>query len=84
MGHEFIKILPGDFSYLTGIICTHSHKCVDGNNDGLCDVCGGDGYSGTCGENLTWHLTFDGKLSISGVGDMFDFEEYWEEYALAS
>ena len=29
--------------------------------------------SGTCGNNLTWNLT-DGKLSIEGSGDMFDYE----------
>ncbi len=28
--------------------------------------------SGTCGENLTWELTDDGTLTISGIGDMTD------------
>ena len=27
-------------------------------------------HSGTCGENLTWRLTPDGKLTIMGEGDM--------------
>ena len=29
--------------------------------------------SGTCGENLTWTLTDDGTLTISGTGDMYDY-----------
>lgn len=28
---------------------------------------------GTCGENLTWHLTDEGELVISGSGAMMDF-----------
>ena len=30
--------------------------------------------SGTCGDNVTWKLTSDGTLTISGTGDMADFE----------
>ncbi len=29
--------------------------------------------SGTCGENLTWVLTEDGTLTISGEGEMEDW-----------
>ena len=29
--------------------------------------------SGTCGANLTWHLTDDGVLTISGKGEMYDY-----------
>ena len=29
--------------------------------------------SGTCGPNLTWHLTDDGVLTISGKGEMYDY-----------
>ncbi len=29
--------------------------------------------SGTCGENLTWELTNDGILTISGTGDIYDY-----------
>ena len=29
--------------------------------------------SGTCGPNLTWHLTDDGVLTISGKGEMDDY-----------
>ena len=39
--------------------------------------------SGTCGENLTWTLTDDGALTISGTGDMGDFgdgEQPWFAY----
>ncbi|MBR4537816.1 MAG: leucine-rich repeat domain-containing protein [Clostridia bacterium] len=30
--------------------------------------------SGTCGKNLTWTLDSDGKLTISGTGEMKDFD----------
>ena len=30
--------------------------------------------SGTCGDNVTWRLSDDGTLTISGTGDMADFE----------
>ena len=30
--------------------------------------------SGTCGDNVTWRLSDDGVLTISGTGDMADFE----------
>ena len=29
--------------------------------------------SGTCGENVTWTLSDDGTLTISGTGDMEDY-----------
>ena len=32
--------------------------------------------SGTCGENLTWELTDDGTLTISGTGAMDDYTRY--------
>lgn len=31
--------------------------------------------SGTCGDNLTWELTDDGKLTIEGTGEMYDYHE---------
>ena len=45
-----------------------------------------DTASGTCGENLTWTLSDDGVLTISGTGDMTDYYSYsefapWHEYA---
>ena len=30
--------------------------------------------SGTCGANLKWHLTDDGVLTISGKGEMYDYQ----------
>ena len=30
--------------------------------------------SGTCGDNLTWKLTKDGVLTISGTGEMYDYD----------
>ena len=38
---------------------------------------------GTCGENLTWTLKEDGTLTISGTGEMTDYEYYstpWNDY----
>lgn len=32
--------------------------------------------SGTCGDNLTWALTEDGTLTISGEGEM-DYDGFW-------
>ena len=42
----------------------------------------GDGAStsGTCGDNLTWNLT-EGVLTISGTGDMYDYEDGWDPEA---
>ena len=31
--------------------------------------------SGTCGPNLTWHLTDNGVLTISGKGEMYDYSD---------
>ncbi len=35
--------------------------------------------SGECGENLTWELTSDGTLTISGTGDMDDYGGFWND-----
>ncbi len=35
--------------------------------------------SGVCGDDLTWVLDRDGVLTISGTGDMWDFEGYWAQ-----
>ena len=32
--------------------------------------------SGTCGEDLTWTLTYNGVLTISGTGDMKDYSQW--------
>lgn len=32
--------------------------------------------SGECGDELTWELTVNGTLIISGEGDMYDFDNY--------
>ena len=40
--------------------------------------------SGTCGDNLTWALSENGTLTISGTGEMFDYSEAddvpWDDY----
>lgn len=43
---------------------------------GYCEACFGTGYCGDCSDDLTWTLTDDGILTISGVGEMgFDLNE---------
>ena len=37
--------------------------------------------SGTCGENLTWTLTDDGTLTISGMGEMTDYDSNNNNFA---
>lgn len=48
-----------------------------------CDALAAEPASGACGENLTWTLA-DGKLTISGSGDMTDYSEEdgapWSDY----
>ena len=36
----------------------------------------GGTVSGTCGENVTWTLDAEGVLTISGSGDMYDYNTY--------
>ena len=40
----------------------------------LFDATSGSVSEGTCGENLTWTLDADGTLTISGTGEMADYE----------
>ena len=37
--------------------------------------------SGQCGENLNWTLSYDGVLTISGTGEMFETTSGWYNYA---
>ena len=34
---------------------------------------------GKCGDNLTWSLSSDGTLTISGTGTMYNYDPYWDE-----
>lgn len=36
--------------------------------------------SGTCGENVSWTLSEDGRLRINGAGSMSNDEPQWEKY----
>jgi len=59
--------------------------------DGQCSYCGEKDSdaavvvsSGSCGENVTWVLTDDGTLTISGSGAMQDYsysDSHWNRYA---
>ncbi len=37
--------------------------------------------NGTCGDNLTWTLTEDGVLTISGTGEMYDYSSVYPNNA---
>ena len=37
--------------------------------------------SGVCGENLTWTLDSEGLLTISGAGEMYDYDITWSSAA---
>ena len=48
----------------------------------VCTACGLDApTSGTCGDNLTWELSEDGTLTISGTGEMWDYDELQAPWA---
>ena len=57
--------------------------------DGVCTRCGGEESilpaSGTCGEGVTWVLDLDGRLTISGTGDMNNYSSAngtpWDAYS---
>jgi len=43
------------------------------DGDALAGVLSGADMAGTCGENLTWSLSEDGVLTVTGTGAMTDF-----------
>ena len=43
--------------------------CLGGENDAALSL------NGSCGENLIWALEDDGTLTISGAGDMYDYDQ---------
>ena len=43
------------------------------------DATNGVVASGSCGDNLTWMLDEDGTLRISGTGEMYDYESYYDD-----
>lgn len=61
---DLVVILAILISYLQ---CTYAAEIVD---SGIC---------GAQGDNLTWTLNSEGKLTISGTGDMADNEQPWDE-----
>lgn len=65
----------GDTYSVTLPMIDHSY-----GDDGICIVCGKlEKQSGYCGENAIWSLK-EGTLTISGVGEMYDF--YYSEEKL--
>lgn len=84
-GVESIIDVSDPVTNATNLKSTHRLKmwvCGDVENP---DVPDADDIrdSGTCGENLTWELTYGGTLNISGTGAMVDFKTYgapWSGY----
>ena len=90
LGHDYVRSIFADptcteegYSYYCCSRCLDEQLESDipalGHSyvDGTCTRCGETSESiasGTCGENLTWILTGDGTLTISGTGAMYDFE----------
>ena len=40
------------------------------------DLLSSEMISGKCGDNLTWTLTDDGTLTISGIGNMYNYNDH--------
>ena len=90
LGHDYVRSIFADptcteegYSYYCCSRCLDEQLESDipalGHSyvDGTCTRCGETSASvasGSCGENLTWALTADGTLTISGTGAMYDFE----------
>ncbi|MGN0467227.1 MAG: leucine-rich repeat protein [Acutalibacteraceae bacterium] len=87
--YYFFVSLKGVYETATFPILLECSKHNDTDNDFYCDVCGRN-YSNTmasgkCGDDISWSLNYKGDLVLSGSGDMYDFNSYynvpWYEYA---
>lgn len=61
-----------------------SHKGIDNSGEEETENHIVDYANGGCGKNLNWTLSVDGKLNISGTGEMWDFPYKdnvpWDDY----
>lgn len=70
------EITVKDTSILTGIISAENGAVVTRNGIPIGQENGSENIerSGTCGDELTWNLDSEGKLTISGNGKMEDYD----------
>ena len=68
-GYRFVEWNDGDTNNPRSLILTQDTSFTAIFEENKCLIA-----SGTCGENLTWELSCDSVLTISGTGAMTDFE----------
>ncbi|MCD8214631.1 MAG: leucine-rich repeat protein [Clostridiales bacterium] len=75
------KIMKKRFALLMGLLLIFGN--LSGLNASASDIntSGGVIINGTCGDNLTWTLTEEGVLTISGIGEMYDYYNSSDGYA---
>ncbi|MCC8160617.1 MAG: leucine-rich repeat protein, partial [Oscillospiraceae bacterium] len=72
-----IKAIAKQYGYSDSDVITLEYEITENSDDNII-------IDGICGDNLTWTLENDGVLTISGTGDMTDYEwgsAPWYEYS---
>ena len=65
-GDSYTEVIPGGHTY----------------ENGVCTRCGAVyAVSGICGDDLAWSLDYNGNLTVSGTGAMYDYTMYGETVA---
>ena len=71
LGHDYEAVVTEPTPEANGYTTHTCSRCGDSYIDGITIY--GAIADGTCGDNLTWVLTEDGTLTISGEGEMPDY-----------